>query len=110
VEQSQANVLVARIRAGVLAYGADADIRAAFNDLQIEEFDLHAIDLKRLRYDSGERGLLREALSRAIARHRGLTLTRRRSTDLFAPEDPGAESWTPLRRLVSYRPWDVLRP
>lgn len=101
VEQSQANVLVARIRAGVLAYGADADIRAAFKDFQIEEFDLHSIDLMRLRYDSGERGLLREALSRAIARHRGLTRTRRRSTDLFSPEDSGAESWTPLRKLVT---------
>jgi hypothetical protein len=101
VKHSLGNVLVARIHAGVLAYGADADIRSAFNDFQIEEFDLHAIDTKRLRYDSGERGLLREALSRAIARHRGLTFTRRRRTDLFAPEDPAAESWTPLRRLVT---------
>jgi NAD-dependent SIR2 family protein deacetylase len=101
VKQSGVNVLVSRIRAGVLAYGADGDIRAAFGDHRIEVFDLHSIDMKRLRYESGERGLLREALSCAIARHRGLMVTRRRSSDLFAPEDPTAETWAPLRRLIT---------
>ena len=57
VEQAGVNVLVARTRAGVLAFGADADVRAAFEAHGITDFDLHTIETKRLRYDSGERGL-----------------------------------------------------
>ena len=62
VEKADVRVLVSRVRAGVLAYGSDADVRKAFGAHRITEFDLHAIDPKRLRYESGERGLLREAL------------------------------------------------
>ena len=85
VEQAGVDVLVARMQAGVLAFGADADVRTAFEAHGITDFDLHTIETKRLRYESGERGLLREALARAIVRQRGLDLIRRRSTDLLAP-------------------------
>jgi hypothetical protein len=60
-------VLVARVKAGVLAYGSDVDERSAFAAHRISEFDLHPIETKRLRYDSGERGVLRKALSHAMA-------------------------------------------
>ena len=56
----------------MLAFGADADVRAAFEAHGITEFDLHTIETKRLRYESGERGLLRDALTQAIARQRSL--------------------------------------
>ena len=101
VQQAQVRVLVSRVRVGVLAYGRDADVRKAFGAHGITEFDLHAIDSKRLRYESGERGLLREALSLAIARCRHLEHTRRRSADLFRPLDVEDPAWAPLRRLVS---------
>jgi hypothetical protein len=101
VQQAEVRVLVSRVRAGVLAYGSDADVRKAFGAHGITEFDLHAIDSKRLRYESGERGLLREALSLAIARCRHLEHTRRRSADLFRPLDVEDPAWAPLRRLVS---------
>ncbi len=100
VTQAGVNVLIGRIRAGVLAYGADVDVRTAFLSYGIEKFDLHTIEIKRLRYESGERGLLRDALSRAIVRERGLDVIRRRSTDLFAPVDPQEKTWAPLQRLV----------
>lgn len=100
VEQNGANVLVARTRAGVLAFGSDADVRAAFGKYNITDFDLYTIDTKRLRYDSGERGLLRNALTRAIERRYGLDVIRRRSTDLLAPSDPKEAIWAPLLRLV----------
>lgn len=99
VEQAGVDVLVARTRAGVLAYGTDIDVRTAFEEHGITDFDLHTIDRKRLRYESGERGLLRDALTRAIARQRGLDFNRRRSTDLW-PADPEDNTWEPLRRLV----------
>ncbi len=100
VEQAGVDVLVARTRAGVLAFGADTDVRRTFERYGITVFDLHTIDPKRLRYESGERGLLRAALTRAIERHRGLDAIRRRSTDLLAPSDPNDVEWMPLKSLV----------
>lgn len=100
VEKAGVNVLVARTRAGVLAYGADTDVRTAFGKYNITDFDLHTIDTKRLRYDSGERGLLRDALTRAIERQYRLDVIHRRSTDLLAPSDPRAPVWAPLMHLV----------
>lgn len=94
------DVILARTRSGVLAFGTDADLRKAFSPFGIKTFDLHAIETKRLRYDSGERGLLREALSRALAREHRLTVIRRRSTDLLAPSNPEDGIWAPLRQLV----------
>ena len=100
VERAGVEVLVARTRAGVLAYGTDADVRAAFEPYGITDFDLHTIEVKRLRYESGERGLLRDALTRAIGRKRGLDVNRWRSTDLLAPAEPQDKAWAPLRIQV----------
>jgi hypothetical protein len=100
VESASANVIVARTRAGVLAFGKDADLRSAFDGYGISAFDLHAIENRRLRYDSGERGLLREGLSMALAREHDLDLSRHRTTDLLAPRNPDADQWKPLRRIV----------
>lgn len=100
VDEAAVDVLVARVRVGVLAFGADADVHAAFDRHDLTEFDLHTVEQKRLRYDSGERGLLRVALARALARNRGLRHLRRRSTDLLAPADVTDGTWAPLRQLV----------
>lgn len=100
VQKAGVDVLIARTRAGVLAYGKDADVRKAFEPHGITEFDLHTIETKRLRYDSGERGLLRDALTRAIRRHRHVDVVRRRSADLLAPTDPADSAWSPLKRLA----------
>ena len=100
VEQAGVNLLTARTRAGVLAYGADADVRAAFDVHGITDFDLHTIETKRLRYESGERGLLRDALTHAVVRARGLVGNRRRSTDLLSPADPQNGAWAKLERVV----------
>jgi NAD-dependent SIR2 family protein deacetylase len=100
VRKAGVNVLVGRKRAGVLAFGSDADVRAAFGPSEIAEFDLYPIEAGRLRYDSAERGLLREAMSRALAREHDLDLTRRRSADLLAPADPDGAAWAPLKKIV----------
>ncbi len=100
VREADVDLLYARVTAGVLAFGADADVRAALESYGIEEFDLHTIDQRRLRYDSGERGLLRDAVARAVARRYLLMRERRRSTDLLWPADPRDTSWLPLRGLV----------
>lgn len=100
VESAKVDVLVARRKVGVLGFGADADMRTAFSPYGITAFDLHTIERKRLRYDSAERGLLREALTRGIVRHRGLTFVRRGNADLLVPSAPTETAWAPLRKLV----------
>jgi hypothetical protein len=100
VRKAGVNVLISRKRIGILAFGSDADVRAAFGSFEISEFDLQPIETRRLRYDSGERGLLRQAISHALAREHHLDLIRRRSADLLAPADPSATDWAPLMRLV----------
>jgi hypothetical protein len=100
VEAAKVDVLVARTRAGVLGFGTDADTRLAFETYGITDFDLHTIEIRRLRYESGERGLLREALTRAIIRHRGLSFIRRGNTDLLVPLNPRDGAWTELRQQV----------
>jgi len=100
IKAAEVTVLATRTQAGVLAFGADHDVRKAFAGNAIEEFDLHTIELPRLRYDSQERGLLRQALSHALTRKHGLTLIHHRSTDLLAPINPADSHWAPLRKLV----------
>jgi hypothetical protein len=100
VRKAGVNVLVGRKRVGVLAFGSDADVRAAFGSFEISGFDLHPIEARRLRYDSGERGLLRQAMSHALAREHRLDLVRRRSADLLAPADASAAVWEPLKKIV----------
>ena len=97
VQNASVDVLAVRSKVGVLAFGADGDIRNAFGSHDITEFDLHAFDIKRQRYESTERGLLGEALNRAISRHRGLNLVHRRR---FMPGDPEDASWARLHELV----------
>jgi NAD-dependent SIR2 family protein deacetylase len=100
IARAEVDILFARVRAGVLAFGEDDDVRAAFTPFDIAEFDLHTIEPGRLRYDSGERGLLRAALTRALARERHLHHVRRRDSDLLRPIDGDDEAWAPLRKLV----------
>ena len=100
IEAAGVNVLATRIRAGVLAFGTDADVRKAFEPFGIKEFDLHSIEIRRLRYESQEQGLLREALSLALARSHGLGRLRRRSADLLYPTIPSDGRWADLRKLV----------
>jgi NAD-dependent SIR2 family protein deacetylase len=100
IERFGASTLTARTRAGVLAFGSDSDLKSALGNFSITAFDLHTIEARRLRYDSGERGLLRNSLGCAIARHRSLTLIRRRNTDLLFPADVKDARWSRLQALV----------
>lgn len=100
IEASGLPVIGTRSKAGVLAFGADADIRAVLSAYEIESFDLHSIETRRLRYDSHERGLLREALTRALTREHRMIAARRRGADLLTPTSVDDEKWAPLRKLT----------
>lgn len=89
-----------RNRRGVLAFGSDSDLRRVFDSRGITEFDLHTIAPRFLKYDSAERGLLRDALTRAIVRSCALQSQRRGRADLLAPRDARDRRWMPLQRIV----------
>ena len=100
IEQAGVNAIVARSQAGVLAFGADADLRTSFKAYGIREFDLHTLEVMRQRYDSNERSLLRKALTNALVRQCGLKAIRHRNTDLLTPVNPEESTWKPLKNLV----------
>ncbi len=100
VRRAGVNVIAVRSQHGVLAYGADADIRTAFEQFGIDGFDIHPLDQRRQRYDSTERGLLREAQISALERQSGLAAIRQRHSDLLAPRDPTHTEWSRLREIV----------
>ena len=100
VREAGANVIAVRSNTGVLAFGSDTEVRRAFGPLGISDFDIYTLDPKRQRYDSTERGLLREALTKAIERELSLKATRRRREDLLVPRDPADHVWRPLEKLV----------
>lgn len=76
VEKAGADAVAVRRKVGVLAFGSDVEVRRAFTEFGITEYDVHAIEVRRLRYESAELGLLYDALGRAIKRERPVTGTR----------------------------------
>ncbi len=103
VAQTGADVIAARRNVGVLAFGTDNEVRKAFQERNITEFDLHNIDAARLRYESAERGLLYASLARALGRERGLRIMGRRTPGFLAFLDPDATTdkrYAPLRGVV----------
>ena len=100
VREAGVNVIAVRSSTGVLAFGSDADVRRTFEPFGMSDFDIYTLDPKRQRYDSTERGLLREALTTAIERHLGLKAIRRRRSDLLAPSNTGEDAWLPLKGMV----------
>ena len=100
VREAGVSVIAVRSSTGVLAFGSDAEVRRAFEPFGISDFDIYTLDQKRQRYDSTERGFLREALTTAIERHHGLKAIRRRRSDLLAPSNTDECVWLPLKGLV----------
>lgn len=79
------DIIARRVRDGVLAFGSDSGIRAAFEPFGIKAFDQHPLSSKRLAKEGGERALVRDALLRAIANRPGLTLERCRGRMRLRP-------------------------
>ena len=81
VREADADVLVARRRKGVLAFGDDEELRRVFEPFNITEFGLYDLEMRRFHYDSAELGLCYEALLLALSRDsvlKALQTSRRR--------------------------------
>ena len=99
VQKMNMDVIAVRSKFGVLAFGADSNIRAIFKPYGITRFDLHNLEIQRRYHQSTELGILHEALIRAIEKHCGLRSVRDVRRNL-APTDPHDRIWNPLRDLV----------
>lgn len=108
VQKANVDALAVRSQFGVLAFGADSNVRAAFEPYNIASFDLHNLEVQRRRYESTERGLLHDALTRAIEKHCGLILAcnSRQGQDLV-PADLRDKIWDPLRQLLGQLSGDI---
>lgn len=86
IEKADVDIDAQRCRDGVLAFGRDSDIRRAFEPYGIKTYDTHPLSSRRLIHETGERGLLFDALFRALGKQPGLTLDRRGRTVLLRPD------------------------
>jgi hypothetical protein len=98
----ESEVLVTRTRAGVLAFGGDEALRRVLVEHPPTRTDLHPIEVTKLAWESGEHGLLAEALARALARERPLLVRRRRSqwVLLVDPRQRDHEQLAPVRAIT----------
>lgn len=96
IQLAGADVVAIRSGAGVLAFGRDSEVQTAFAAHQLSKMDLHALRP----YDPGHRGLLRDVLTRALARDRPLSVRHRREEDFLAPSVPNDPFFAPVAALV----------
>ena len=101
VDASGSNVIAARRHDGVLAYGHDTDLLAAFRDHH-PSLDYAAVDPFRVRSQaSADLGLLYDALTRALERERPLLRSQRRRRMLVVdPQRQQSPLLAPLRRVL----------
>lgn len=102
IERVEVEVIGARRQHGVIAFGRDDDVRSAFKDHKIKRLDVHAIEARRLHFESAELGLLYDAFSRALERERPIKVKRARSAYLIAvdPERASDQTFAPLRQAT----------
>ena len=86
IKAAEVDIVARRIRHGVLAFGRDVDIRKAFEPFDIKEFNMHPLSAKHLVRETGERGLVREALFRAVGQMSGLRLRHQGRATVLLPD------------------------
>jgi len=115
VDKSGAEIIAARVRAGVLAFGSDAEVRKAFANHDLCDFDLHPIEERRLRFESQELGLLYAALAHALGREVPVQVIRNRAgyrviADAAREADPAyAELCRATKKVTGVVPRTQLR-
>ena len=87
IAAADVDILARRIPQGVVAFGRDSDVRKTFEPFGISSFDTHPISSARLRRETGERALVREALFTAISRQPRVRVERRGRSTFLLPQD-----------------------
>lgn len=81
--EKNSKLIAARVKNGMIAFGDDREIKRVLEDKNIERLDTHGILSDRLKFESGERSLLRGALFSGLAEYCGLKLIRERHQYYF---------------------------
>lgn len=96
-----AAAVAARRKTGVLAFGADTELRNAFGPFGIRRLDTQSLEPRRLGYDSIEVGLLRDAFAVALGTNRPLRVVRRRNADLCVLDSNRAKAEVDILKKVT---------
>lgn len=76
LEEKNSSLIASRVRKGVLAFGDDGEVKRVFSESNVRSMTTHGILDDRLKFESGERSLLRDTLFRALSEHSGFELVR----------------------------------
>jgi hypothetical protein len=79
IEAAEADVLAVRSKEGVLAFGDDAEVKRVFEPFDIKDYTIHSFAKEHLEGPGTQRGLLYDAIVRALARELPLRRIRRGS-------------------------------
>lgn len=97
-------VIAGRRAQGILAFGRDDDVRETFEAFGITAFDIFPIADQRLRFDSGELGLIYDGITLALSRHlplRESEPTGRSHMLVLDPQRGGEDIYRPLSEAVN---------
>ena len=86
VRNAGVNILAQRTKAGVIAFGRDADIRKTLSPYGIKSMDTLSIPEARLTHQTGELTLLRESLFLALKQLPNINIDRRGRTFFALPD------------------------
>ena len=75
-----------RCRAGVIAFGRDADVRKAFEPFKLSTLDTYALSPRLLGPETQQLSLVSDALSRALRGRPGLRVLRRGAKRILVPD------------------------
>jgi NAD-dependent SIR2 family protein deacetylase len=87
IKAKKTDVVGARTKAGVIAFGSDTDIRTTFNDFGILGMTFQSLEAGRLGFESSELGLIRDAFRHALVARRPLNIRPGRGSDMCTLDD-----------------------
>jgi hypothetical protein len=102
LEGAAANLVAVRSKYGILAFGADSEIRRVFTDHQPEKLNVHSIEVRRLWRETNELNLLRSALVKGLVHDAPFVMWSGRGAHEIRVDDSAATSarLTPLREKL----------
>lgn len=78
IKKSNSNIIARRIKKGIIAFGRDQEIKAAFKEYNIKRIQVYGINQEKLEYPSEESKLIFDAFCMAVSRHTNLEFEERR--------------------------------
>lgn len=87
ISDSNADVVAARTKAGVIAFGSDAELAKAFG--KDAELDLYALKAQSIAREGSQKGLLHDALARAFSASIPVDVLRRRGDLMLVLQSGG---------------------